>query len=64
MTDTSEDPVVCCFCGRALAMLDAVTLTATSASMKPATQVLFAHPAHFAELVHNSIPLHPDLTGA
>lgn len=53
--------VICCFCGGALFMKDAVLLTVQPSVEQEETQQLFCHKAHFVSLIDKSVPLHPDL---
>lgn len=52
--------VMCCFCGEAISIDEAVVLTVQSNYKNDERQQLFSHKACFTERVSKSVVLHPD----
>jgi hypothetical protein len=59
MKDNVE--VICCFCGNALGISQAVEITIQPPKAKDETQNLFCHKKCLNKVLIKNIPLHPDL---
>jgi hypothetical protein len=62
MAGNNEQEVCCCFCGKWLNRDAAIILLVSSESMSGERQTLFSHKTCLVELMHISVPLHPELT--
>lgn len=62
MAGNNAEFVCCCFCGQPLRYADAVRLIASTEGMGDEQQHLFAHKKCLAELLHRSVPLHPNIS--
>jgi hypothetical protein len=53
--------LVCCFCGESLSFAEAVHLSIIIDSKAGDAQALFCHMRCLKNVLHESIPIHPDL---
>lgn len=59
-TDNGNKEVMCCFCGKSLALKDAAIIIIQPSIESEEKQQLFCHKNHLVERIDKSIPLHPD----
>lgn len=57
----SDEQVMCCFCGEALAIADADVLTIQPNIISEEKQQVFCHKEHLVQHLHRDVVLHPDL---
>ncbi len=60
MDGNFNEQVMCCFCGNALNLEDAVVLSILPNIKAEEAQELYCHKQHLLERLHKSVFLHPD----
>jgi hypothetical protein len=58
---TISTSAICCFCGNALAVDEAVLLAVYPAPDREESQELYAHRLCLSSRLHSTVPWHPDL---
>ena len=61
MAGSSIESVVCCICGKACEFRSAVQLSLRTTDESDEVQHAYAHKACLRGVIHESVPLHPDL---
>lgn len=61
MTEENNISVMCCFCGEGIKYSSAVQLLIKLNPDTEEEQGFFCHPKCLDELLHSSVPRHPDL---
>ena len=61
MAGSNIECVVCCICGKACEFHSAVRLSLLATDESEEIQHLYAHKDCLRRVIHESVPLHPDL---